>query len=56
MTTDKTYIQIPKAEAMLCFMRGQPVKLYNDKTGKIKSKNATKEDIFDKNYFYFIKK
>lgn len=49
----KEPIQITKAEAISRFGLDKPVKVLNEKTGKIRNKNASKEEIFDKNFFYF---
>ena len=56
MKTKKEYIQITREQAKSFFNQGLTVKICNQKTGKIRRGNASKEDIFNFNQHYFIEK
>lgn len=50
----KTYQQITKKQAKAFSEWGTPIKIMNQKTGKIRPKNATYDEIFKENHFYFV--
>lgn len=55
-TPRKTLTQVTKDSAKELFETGVSIKILNDKTGNMRRANATREEVFEKNMFYFILK